>query len=585
MVKVPTLNQNVQASGPADIRKRTTATAESFGANEARLKGHLFRGVQKVGREGFNLAVRQASKMSDLEDRNLARDSVNKAMNDVRQVSSGFSRRRRGQVEGMNEEAFTSVQEIKASYLEGMDSDYQKQLFSTQFDNFSNSTLNVLKNHHDREVIAHEQETLDAQNSLLGDLVIDYRDMSETDYVTLNTDKGVVRVQGRAALIDQVEIQRALNVRQKLIGSGEAVIQQALAKDKSLLHSNVIATFAQTDPRKALRYYNQYKDRIEPEFRGRLEEALREKVNEANMITHLDGFERAGFNEEKQLSEIDEIYKDDNKQLKEAKSRVKAKFKEKEGLQKKKHQGVVNEQYNVIKQFTLADINSQGFSYNPPMALDHKNKQYLYNAYQEHMKDLFGVGRTTNYDVYYDLYRMEKSKFNQINLLNPKYRNELSSKHFEEFTKMQRKSESDWVSVRSTQSIVNDFVKGVAFEFPELQREYYETIEEELNKQRPEDRNKIETVNKIIHDLSFGLEVEGTLFEKNLFEIAREEKEEKVLLQPVSEQEAEGVPDDAKFIREYKVNYGNGRYRVMPGYLTPDGSFFTIDGTLEAKGK
>jgi len=188
-------------------------------------------------------------------------------------------------------------------------------------------------------------------------------------------------------------------------------------------------------------------------------------------------------------------------------------------------------------------------AYEVPLSAPAKDQERLYNLKQKLMKDQRasrGVGSPTKTNVllYNRIMSKTPEEFQKTDMTSPEIVNGLSEADYKQVVRLQRKGREEFTNVQGRVAYVNSLVKEEELEDFDKASFFRASFENELNKYPPEQRNRIETWNKVRDQLLLEVNVEENWFFDEKYWEARYQG--KTIAAP-SEKPTQ-VPKDSKWV-------------------------------------
>jgi len=515
MPKVPTYNPgSVRESGLPGVRYSGGANENTFGSTTGRMIQAVGKAGEKLGMAMYQKLLSEQKKSDLTNDKSVVRDRYRQASSEIRTYLNEDVYRRKGEnATKVYGEVEQKINEIRKKYLKDLTEERQKDLFTASFDSLSEGHLNRAMSFQEKSRKAYEKMTMNAEN----------QDAIENAI---------------AARLDPNEIQTSeqtiiANTRYANKGMGDKITNKAVEDAVHNLHASVLSAVTKDSPEAGMGYLKSNWDKFNPKLREEMKKDLQDQAK--NEWVRGKAVELSALPIDKALAEVDKI-KDADDAAK-VRRMVKDRYKEQEDVKKIKHKERLEKEVDAV--FT------DPVKYEVPLELPAKDQEHLYNLRQRMLKDekaRRGVGGATKTDpkTYYELMNMEPDKFKQLNLLE--YSDRLSIGDFKSLTKMQKKDE-DFKNAQTLTTFVNQFVKNETEDDFEKAAFVREMFENELNKYPRDQRDKIETWNKVKDQMLMEVDVKGSIFDTSYWDAKYDKSEIEA-----PDEIPEGIPNGAKWV-------------------------------------
>ena len=482
---IPKYQGGVTSRDVTPFRGTANATGASFGAGQARDIGSLAQSLQRFGTAALDASLKNEGRLRKAQ----AREALVSAQKDgdLYLFGDGTSRgafaKRGNETANLVTESSQALGAIKKKYLERMGDDATKELFSASFDSYTASNVRSVNRYRSQEIEQYERDSLDAHNKQLLSNAVKNRYNPDT--------------------VLEARDDTLANVAQKYRGASPEQVKQKQDEAVNNFHSNVIAAMAEDTPRAAKGYLEANWDEFDPVAREKMKSKIDSMIDDE--WVREKAISLGGLSLEKQLAEVDKIK--DAGQAKQVRRLVKDRHNElRETTAIRQKETLEKEVDSLFKTPT---------AYVVPLGLPAKDQEHLYSLQQRILRDqrsAKGVGATpkTAPKTYYDLTRMSFDTFKNVNLLE--FADKLSPGDFKKFADMQ-KNDKDYQNTQSLAAYTNQLVKATAddnFEEATFVRELFET---EINKYPAEERDRVETWNKIKDQFLMEMDIKGSWFD------------------------------------------------------------------------
>ena len=372
-MRVPTYERREREIALPGSRFTGNATADSFGAGEARAIGRLGQSAQNVADQ---ILVEQ-QKLNRAE----ARDAVTQAQRESDEYLNGVYQRQGKDASGVFDESKNAFDEIKKRYQQDLKSEYAKDLFNSTFDNYVTTNSRRVLKHQSDQIQAYENQSLDAQNKQLEDNSVvnryDIAQIKENEQdIIANTRVRFKGFDGPA--MDKAIADRIHNMYTQILDArtNEAVTYEDMQENIKFLKDNL--------------------DKFNPKIRAELKKGLENKANTVWVNEKAVELANSGLPIEKQLEQVDKIKNKDPKYIQALRSDVQERY----NFKSKVQEGKLKQQYeNEVDSLFQDPVN-----YKIPLELSAEQQSKLYKLRKTLKNDILaesGVGEKTKTDPYY----------------------------------------------------------------------------------------------------------------------------------------------------------------------------------------
>lgn len=281
-VKGPQVGQ-VTANAAPNVTQSANASADSFGAGQARDVQRLGAGLQDVGGSLGKLAIVG----QDRVDKAIARDTLNQARTDMRTfMADVYSRKGKDAINAYGETQ-KKVDELRKKYGALLKTPNQRDLFATSFDSLSNEHLDKSVVFGEKAKVEYENNSLDAENQ-----------NAIEDAVANRTDPRAIH---------QAEVTLIQNTRYKFRGQSPEFVAEEVEKARHALHKGVLDSIAVDSPVAAKEYFKKFEKRFDPSERDAIKKTLEKEALSFEVRQTALQWSVEGRTYEDQIKEIDKV--------------------------------------------------------------------------------------------------------------------------------------------------------------------------------------------------------------------------------------------------------------------------------------
>lgn len=275
--------------GLPGVRFSASATAESFGSNDAQALAQLGAVGMNLGRQltGYVSALEGImEKERDRADRALARDRINQYRTASQELMNEVLQTKGEEAVASYETYKVPMQELRKKFADGLNPQALDYYDISTMD-YEASHLVDMINFQRKAAIAFDQTTKEA---------------------AINTSI-IEAVQNRAipSKIDQELEEVEANVRSLHKGEAKEVIDAKVTLTKHTLLAEVTEALAEEDPEAALKHMALYEEDIDPRYYAGMTEKLRKQMLTKKAIERVKSWEAQGLSFGEQVEELDNL--------------------------------------------------------------------------------------------------------------------------------------------------------------------------------------------------------------------------------------------------------------------------------------
>lgn len=541
MPKIPEYSQRVQQAALPGVRSEANATAASFGGNDLQL---IRQGVQAIENVGAKLFIAQEVNNIEKENEKLkagARDAVVSAQRATLEHLNQVKQLQGKEATNVYQPSVEKINEIKRTYTKDLN-DYQKDLFVSTFADFETRAASDVLEFESTATKKYKDDTMDAENKLAIDKAVSFR----ADPNVLAESEQTIR----------------LNTANKFKGMDKAVIEKAVSDGVNNMYATMAKAIGESSPSEAAKFIDTHKAKLNPLMYEAYKKDFTEKAenewlqNQTNILAEMPL--------DKALEAINKV--PDAAKATKLRKLVKERQEEKSYFQELESKKAFESE--VDKVFT------DPFKYKVPLAMNAKDQEHLYDLRNKMIKEKRGEEVKTDWKRYHELINLSPSEFSKIDM--KKELPNLAPTEFKELTKMQLDSRYA-NQVQSLTNYVNSFTKAEAKEDFEQAAFIRGMFQKELDKYPAEERNKIETWNKVRDELVLSVDVKGSIFDSKNW---KAKQQGKTIIEPTKRPEK--LPPSAIWVDKEidGTSYRGWEFTNPQGIkflVRPDGQMFKVE--------
>jgi hypothetical protein len=459
MARVPVLDQQVREVGLPGARVNANATAESFGAGEA-------QNIEKAGWATMGIGLELEKKAEEAN----ARDAVNKAQQDVNNIFFGQMVQRKGLDAATPEEAMQTFKEVGKKYKDNLSGPLANSLFDASFNAHLTESMKSVAHYRASQIEDFDRQTVDANSKTAVDTAI------------LNRNNPEVIAQSAKDVAD--------NTAYQYRGMGQDVISEKQKEATSHVYEQVFEAHKAESPRLALEFLKANADNFDPEKRTRMEKEIRPYVDNEAALTAAQAFDNTPVDVAQK--KIDGLVRAGTLSP-EAGEKTIAQVLYRRNVREKAEQDKTAAMYNQVAQTVIKDPTTE-----LPVTLPPTVYEQAFNLQRKLQKS----ERTyTDPAVLQDVLNMPQEQFANVNLLDDKYQNGLSSNKLQEMIATQakiRKGEDAFPQVQTVNTFGMKLAEEIAGKKDIPKQEFIlQEFQNRLATYPKEKQNSIETMNKV----------------------------------------------------------------------------------------
>ena len=361
-----------------------SATAESFGGGGARAIGQLGQGLAAVSQDTQRTlqVYNQIDESTEFaKNKNDVRDAVRLANREFRGLSTQAQAKLGEEASNIYKPTEKEYEDIYRKFQEGFQEDPRLvEFYKASLDPKMEGHLSRVLSHQQSQRNVYKNNTLDAENQdAIEDAMSAWNDADE-----VASSEEIVK----------------LNTMEKFKGQGQKVVSKRVEDAVSSMYVQVAGNIAQDSPQQAIKYAEQYKDKITPKAFTSLKAGLKDKADQEWVRDKAVGISAdPNLSYEDKLKEVDKIK--DAERAGKVRRLVKSRETEQRAVAKAEkdqaYQAEVDKVYTARGAYSLVDI---------PLSMDATEQNSLFTLADKIKKESLGGSTVSDKALLTDLMTM-----------------------------------------------------------------------------------------------------------------------------------------------------------------------------------